>query len=271
MHKQSSSSIFEFELDNFTSDPSRRQARFDLRGDSDVPNAFSQPDGQIQEQAVDMPTAVLWIARLVLTAEREVVWSLGDAAVGQGNPDAGQLLRTVARTATQLKTYGVSATVICSSQTVRRNIEWAANLKKAGASVRCTACDEETRDMAVMDQTTAIVRPAGVEGRENSRILVIQNPAVAGVLHNLLHESASREAEPREPLPPTANSARQRQFHRILELMAEGCKDDVAARKAGISLRTYRRYVAEIMRKLGAESRFQAGSIAAQKGLLKVK
>ena len=35
-----------------------------------------------------------------------------------------------------------------------------------------------------------------------------------------------------------------------------------------VSLRTYRRYVAEIMRELGANSRFQAGVRAVELGLL---
>lgn len=54
----------------------------------------------------------------------------------------------------------------------------------------------------------------------------------------------------------------------VLERLYDGVTDEVAARELGISVRTYRRYVAEIMTQLGAESRFQAGVYAAALGLL---
>ncbi|MDX3233243.1 helix-turn-helix transcriptional regulator [Streptomyces sp. ME19-01-6] len=55
---------------------------------------------------------------------------------------------------------------------------------------------------------------------------------------------------------------------RILECLRAGVTDEVAARDLKVSLRTYRRYVAEIMRELGAHSRFQAGVRAVEAGLL---
>ncbi|WP_432588156.1 hypothetical protein ABVG11_23960 [Streptomyces sp. HD1123-B1] len=55
---------------------------------------------------------------------------------------------------------------------------------------------------------------------------------------------------------------------RILECLRTGHTDEVAAREMQVSLRTYRRYVAEIMRELGANSRFQAGVRAVEMGLL---
>ncbi|WAP56735.1 helix-turn-helix transcriptional regulator [Streptomyces sp. S465] len=54
----------------------------------------------------------------------------------------------------------------------------------------------------------------------------------------------------------------------ILERLRAGVTDEVAARELAISVRTYRRYVAEIMSLLGATSRFQAGVRAAELGLL---
>lgn len=56
----------------------------------------------------------------------------------------------------------------------------------------------------------------------------------------------------------------------ILQLLGSGCKDEVAAREIGVSVRTYRRYVATLMEKLDAESRFEAGVKATAFGLVKV-
>lgn len=55
---------------------------------------------------------------------------------------------------------------------------------------------------------------------------------------------------------------------RILLALSSGRTDEVAARELGMSVRTYRRNVAEITRELGAISRFQAGVRAAELGLL---
>ncbi|MCT7356788.1 helix-turn-helix transcriptional regulator, partial [Streptomyces sp. 15-116A] len=55
----------------------------------------------------------------------------------------------------------------------------------------------------------------------------------------------------------------------VLERLRSGQTDASAARELGVSLRTYRRHVAEIMRVLGAGSRFQAGARAVELGLLR--
>ena len=55
---------------------------------------------------------------------------------------------------------------------------------------------------------------------------------------------------------------------RILDLLGSGCKDETAARTLSLSVRTYRRRVAELMSALGATSRFQAGVRARELGLV---
>nr|WP_237532014.1 LuxR C-terminal-related transcriptional regulator [Streptomyces sp. SID8352] len=51
-------------------------------------------------------------------------------------------------------------------------------------------------------------------------------------------------------------------------MLASGLKDDVIARRVGISSRTLRRHISVIMEELSAESRFQAGVAAANAGLV---
>ncbi|MER5486065.1 LuxR C-terminal-related transcriptional regulator [Streptomyces sp. NPDC002812] len=53
----------------------------------------------------------------------------------------------------------------------------------------------------------------------------------------------------------------------ILQSLASGLTDASAARQLGISLRTYRRRVADLMAKLEADSRFQAGLRAGELGI----
>lgn len=54
----------------------------------------------------------------------------------------------------------------------------------------------------------------------------------------------------------------------ILRALSDGHTDETAARHLGLSLRTYRRRVAELMGALGATSRFQAGARAQELGLV---
>ncbi|MFF0413108.1 response regulator transcription factor [Kitasatospora sp. NPDC004745] len=54
----------------------------------------------------------------------------------------------------------------------------------------------------------------------------------------------------------------------IVRMLAAGLKDEAIARRLGMSLRTARRHIADIMDELAADSRFQAGVAAARAGLL---
>ena len=58
----------------------------------------------------------------------------------------------------------------------------------------------------------------------------------------------------------------QRRF--LLQQLAAGQHDEQIARRLGLSLRTVRRRVADLMTELGADSRFQAGVEAARRGWL---
>ncbi|MFF1896988.1 helix-turn-helix transcriptional regulator [Streptomyces sp. NPDC058206] len=53
---------------------------------------------------------------------------------------------------------------------------------------------------------------------------------------------------------------------RVLEAMCRGSKDEIGARALGISIRTYRRHVAELLRLLGASSRPHAALVARERG-----
>ncbi|MPY58084.1 helix-turn-helix domain-containing protein [Streptomyces spongiae] len=54
----------------------------------------------------------------------------------------------------------------------------------------------------------------------------------------------------------------------ILRLLSEGATDEQVARSLGLSLRTCRRRIADVMSQIGAVGRFQAGVLTARYGLL---
>jgi len=55
---------------------------------------------------------------------------------------------------------------------------------------------------------------------------------------------------------------------RLLTLLASGMKDEAIAHHLGWSYRTTRRRIADVLSKLRAETRFQAGLHAARRGWL---
>jgi DNA-binding CsgD family transcriptional regulator len=54
----------------------------------------------------------------------------------------------------------------------------------------------------------------------------------------------------------------------LLMLMMSGLHDEAIARRLGVSVRTVRRLIADLMKELDAESRFQAGALAVARGWL---
>ncbi|MFI6996899.1 hypothetical protein [Nocardia sp. NPDC050175] len=77
-------------------------------------------------------------------------------------------------------------------------------------------------------------------------------------------------SDPNRPLPPATQDGHP--FNAltvaVVTAMNAGLKDEAAARRLSVSLRTYRRYVAEVMTSLGVATRFQLGVRAAELGLL---
>lgn len=60
------------------------------------------------------------------------------------------------------------------------------------------------------------------------------------------------------------------QRKQVLLLLAAGCTDDVIARRLGVSIRTARRVASDLLSRLNARSRFQAGARAVARGWLDV-
>ncbi|MGW3043588.1 LuxR family transcriptional regulator [Kitasatospora sp. NPDC001159] len=101
----------------------------------------------------------------------------------------------------------------------------------------------------------------------NRRAAVIRVPEVIHTLH-ILFDNVWRGSVPAGERIVFGDRARAAFARQILGALRAGVTDEVAARDLAISVRTYRRYVAEIMTLLGANSRFQAGVRAAELGLL---
>ena len=77
-------------------------------------------------------------------------------------------------------------------------------------------------------------------------------------------EELWRRALPAAELEDLPNAERRL----LLAELASGAQDEQIARRLGVSLRTVRRRVAELLEELGATSRFEAGVEAARRAWL---
>lgn len=93
--------------------------------------------------------------------------------------------------------------------------------------------------------------------------LLIRSAELVAVLRELF-ERTWRSAVPVDA--DVTGSADDRR--RLVELLATGIKDEAIARHLGLSLRTVRRRIADLMDDLGTSTRFQAGLEAARRGLV---
>ena len=74
---------------------------------------------------------------------------------------------------------------------------------------------------------------------------------------------------PLRPLPePGADTGLTASEQELLRLLGKGLTDEAAAKRLGVSLRTVKRRMEDLMRRLEAGSRFEAGLKAGQRGWL---
>jgi len=135
---------------------------------------------------------------------------------------------------------------------------------EAGEHVRILAAVPSR--VAIMGSTAALLPEHW--GHSTERRLVVRHDSMIGAL-TLLFESLWDRAMAIPGLDGQGESAgRAGGRGLLLDQLAGGARDEQIARALGVSLRTVRRRVAEILDELGVESRFQAGVEAVRRGWL---
>ncbi|MET4673348.1 MULTISPECIES: helix-turn-helix transcriptional regulator [unclassified Streptomyces] len=137
-------------------------------------------------------------------------------------------------------------------------------LSEHGAAIRVTT--DTTERLLVYDRRAALVP---LDPRDTSRGALLAHRS--GLVSNIiaLFEKIWDQAE---ELPPadggngTSRGDLSAMERRVLVAMCTVGKDEAGARELGVSVRTYRRHVAELMQTLGAASRAQAALLARERG-----
>lgn len=141
----------------------------------------------------------------------------------------------------------------------RDYLEW---LQAAGAMVRSVAA--LPLRLIIVDGAKAVL-PLKPHNSEVGAVLVTQ-PGVVQALVSLFEAlwHAGHELPTARARPDTETLDARDQT--IIRLLASGAKDEAVARSLGVSVRTARRFIADLLDRLGASGRFEAGIAAAKRG-----
>lgn len=137
-------------------------------------------------------------------------------------------------------------------------------LAERGTEIRISPA--VTRRLLIVDSRTAVVP---IEpGEPGAGALCVREPGLIDQL-TALFELVWTDAVPLgAPTPEETASQLSATERALLRLLADGLTDDAAGKRLGISARTVRRIMSDLMDRLGAESRFEAGVEATRRGWL---
>jgi len=196
---------------------------------------------------------------LLTAAQASVAWVPPARLGGRADDVAATVERLV-----HLARRGVHVRVLCPDGVAEQR-EYLALLARHPDSLEPRVSRHDWPEQLVVDERVAMLRTHGAEDDEAA--VVVHGHPVVTTLTAVFHAAWDASAALPPPVPDESRLATE-PARRILDLLGAGYRDAAAANELGLSIRTYRRHVAELMNELSAASRFQAGVRATQLGLL---
>lgn len=195
--------------------------------------------------------AAMLIAALIRQSKGDLAWLRPDQWRIQREDAMLQVIRDLVAQGRRSRAIYPIRVLQEAPDVIRRRAE-------AGEQIRVLP-DLPTRMFVI--GTTHAVLPEPIGFIDEPRSLVRQQGLVEALL--LLFELYWERADPvlgaGDHVQPDVRRA-------LLRQLGTGARDEQIARQLGLSLRTVRRRVADLMSELGADSRFQAGVEAARRG-----
>ncbi|MBL1100443.1 helix-turn-helix transcriptional regulator [Streptomyces coffeae] len=222
-----------------------------MRRQAEGSELISRVDGRALEETVDQ----------LLFGVRHSV----ELAVMSGGVFADRVTKVLAERASLAPRLVVRG--LWSAEAVPDLLDLGERLRHLRMEIR--VAEGELRELLVVDGEVALVRADSPE-LPLGYAVTVRDPAAVRVLE-LLFAGAWSGARRLSAHLGMGERLRTDQSRAILAKLCAGYTDEEAAGEMGVSLRTYRRRVAEIMGELGATSRFQAGLRAGELGLLRDK
>jgi DNA-binding CsgD family transcriptional regulator len=211
------------------------------------------------------------IAALVAAATAEVVWlDIGTWRVTDPSRRAGAFSRACAahgRVAAGVEVRAVYLDVLRNDVEPLRRLQ-----ESAAAGVQVRTQPSLPMGMLLVDRSIAVLpdgasattRDDSAQETDGESAVLVASPPVAQAL-GALFDGLWRTAAPLDR-PSTPDGAGLGAAEReLLRLLGTGLTDEAASIKLGMSLRTVRRMMSELMGRLEAKSRFQAGVQVAER------
>ncbi|NLU76324.1 response regulator transcription factor [Streptomyces sp. HNM0575] len=212
------------------------------------------------EQVTDVPKIRDRIDDLAFFAREEVAVVEPGVALRQDEIDQARprVLRCLRR--------GLSVRTVMVRKALDHppTVAYLRELESHGARVRLVT--HTTARIQMYDRRTAVV-PVDPEEDARGALFAQETGLVSNIL--ALFESIWAESEDLGTLLGEwrpEESAPSELERMVLRAMCSGGKDEAGARDLGVSVRTYRRYVADLMQLLGAGNRPQAALLARERG-----
>ncbi|PJI84894.1 helix-turn-helix transcriptional regulator [Luteimicrobium subarcticum] len=212
-------------------------------------------------ELVEGPTAITErLSHLILGAEHEVLAFNAPPYVVAGPGDQMSEEQTVLG-------RGVSVRAVYASEVLA--VEGFAGVirQDVARGERARVVPDVPLKMVVVDSRVAIIPLTDRAESARTTAVVVHRSRLCDALVELFEATWERGAPlfasaegtaPEDGLEPVDRE--------ILELLGAGLKDESVGRQLGLSERTVRRRIAELVTRLGATSRFQAGAQAARRG-----
>jgi hypothetical protein len=218
--------------------------------------AAQAPQGQpVTVEAVEGGDVPGLIRALSATSEGDLMWIRPD----QWRFTAGQEIDTWVK---HLVASGRRSRAIYPARVFEEAPDVVRGRAEAGEHVRVLA--EVPSRVAIMGSSAVLVPE--MWGKNTGRRLVVRQPAIIAAF-TMLFEALWERAMAIPGLDGTVQADERTSDRRLLlDQLANGAKDEQIARTLGLSLRTVRRRVADILDELGVDSRFQAGVEAVRRG-----
>jgi DNA-binding CsgD family transcriptional regulator len=226
---------------------------------SDLIAGLQQSASHAPDELVGIDEIQRRIEVLASRASKECLSFMPGGAQSEASISAGMPLNEAAL----LRGVAIRTVYLDSARNDPRTQKYADWLVQHGGEVR-TQPTLPAR-LLLVDRETALV-PLDPENTRQGAIQVTTPGIVA--LMRAYFEQLWHKATPFGASRARDDDGLTGQERVLLALLSQGMTDEVAARRLGLSLRTVRRMMADLMDRLGAKSRFEAGMRASQRGWL---
>lgn len=139
-------------------------------------------------------------------------------------------------------------------------------IRAGGGDIR-TGAHHWDHDLALFDETVALISTYGGMEQPARGGLAIGDETLLHLFGSML-EWAWTDSVPLLDQGDDEHAVASEVKRSVARLLEMGLKDEAIARRLGLSLRTCRKRIAELMEELDSTSRFQAGAQAVRRGLL---